>query len=413
MTSPSHSTPKQADTSVDVQSVPGFVLLFTATLLPSFKGIEAMPPGFVLQPESDASKLAQWRDAAQTHVLGQTFIQAARLNRSNLGRIEWTDNDPAAPQHADVALLTHVAGVAVWEVWLPAVPQRFDPERWVDWIDTDQSDSVAARVWGHIAPLNREISGSSAFAAYLPLFVIRLPGTNLEDWLPKHAAQVVGLLWRDRMTRPLKPDVVEGELSRDTCARVGGITLVGRRSALDLHDRRDDTTEAQTLALPPRSTLPFLITLELLSIERAVLQRLYDRLTHTGPRTIDDLLALKKEVMDGLEEYYGSTLASTRFNDIVAEQGEEMLGIADLFIAVTDRLDMVSFTLTTEYQQHMTVLQFWLTVVFGATEIGFIAASIATWYYRSGLGAVLAWTVGTAVVSGAVLVTLLRQKLKD
>ncbi len=90
-----------------------------------------------------------------------------------------------------------------------------------------------------------------------------------------------------------------------------------------------------------------------------------------------------------------------------------MLGIADLFDAVTDRLDMVSFTLTTEYQQRMTALQCWLTVVFGATEIGFIAASLATWYYRSGLGVVLAWTLGAAVLSGGVLVTLLRRRLRD
>jgi hypothetical protein len=33
----------------------------------------------------------------------------------------------------------------------------------------------------------------------------------------------------------------------------------------------------------------------------------------------------------------------------------------------------------------MTLLQFWLTVVFGATEIGFIASGIAAWYYRTEL----------------------------
>ena len=193
-----------------------------------------------------------------------------------------------------------------------------------------------------------------------------------------------------------------------------GHRLIGRRGALDLHDSRDDSApEAAALQLPPRSVLQFLITLELLSIERAVLQGLYDRLTHAAPRSIDGLIGLKKDVMDGLEEYYGSTLASTRFNDVVAEQGEDVLGIVDLFEAVTDRLDMVSFTLTTTYQQRMTMLQFWLTVVFGATEIGFIAATIATWYYASGLGAVLAWTVGAAAVSGGVLVALLRHRTQD
>lgn len=116
-----------------------------------------------------------------------------------------------------------------------------------------------------------------------------------------------------------------------------------------------------------------------------MLQRLYDRLTHAGQRSIDDLLVLKQDVMDGLEEHYGSTLASIRFDGVVAQQGEDVLGIVDLF-----DLEMVSFTLSTEYQQRMMALQFSLTMVFGATEIDFIAASIATWYYLSGLGAVLA-----------------------
>ncbi|MDM7912712.1 MAG: hypothetical protein QUS09_06410, partial [Methanotrichaceae archaeon] len=62
--------------------------------------------------------------------------------------------------------------------------------------------------------------------------------------------------------------------------------------------------------------------------------------------------------------------------------------------------------------KHMTLLQFWLTVVFGATEIGFIATSIATWYYRADLGAVLAWTVGTALASGLLLTLLLRRRLE-
>ncbi|MHB1993253.1 hypothetical protein [Metallibacterium scheffleri] len=51
--------------------------------------------------------------------------------------------------------------------------------------------------------------------------------------------------------------------------------------------------------------------------------------------------------------------------------------------------------------------------MFGATEIGFIAASIATWYYRSGLGTAQAWTLGASVVAGAIRVALLRRRLKD
>ena len=71
-----------------------------------------------------------------------------------------------------------------------------------------------------------------------------------------------------------------------------------------------------------------------------------------------------------------TTLASTRFNDAVAEAGKEALDVVDLIDAVTDRLDMVGFTPATDYQRRMTSMRFCLTVMFGATEIGFAAANI-------------------------------------
>lgn len=392
---------------------PGFVLLFSVSLAPGFRGFPARPDGFEPMPEEAASALTSWREAAQAHVLGTAFIQAARLALHSVGRIELATMDPDAPKHADVALLTHVSGVALWEVWMPAPRQGFGPARWVQWLDPEQPASPAACIWARLVRLNLSISGRAEYGGYLPLSVIRLPTIELDGWLDAHAEQTVSLLWRDRIGRPLKPAAVAEELARDTCARVGGITLLGRRGALDLQHRRDEgSAEARALALPPRSVLAYLISLELLSIERAVLQGLYDRLTHAAPRSIAGLLTLKQEVMDGLEEYYGATLASTRFNDVVAEQGEAMLGIVDLFDAVRDRLDMVSFAITTSYQRRTTALQFWLTVVFGATEIGFIAASIATWYYPSGLGVVLGWTLGASVISGGLLAAVLRDKIR-
>ena len=144
----------------------------------------------------------------------------------------------------------------------------------------------------------------------------------------------------------------------------------------------------------------------------AVLLQLYERLSQSTPASIEGLLQLKQQVADGLEEYYGATLVVTRFGDAVAEDGERLLGIVELYDALMDRLETVSFALTTRYQQRMTQMQFWLTVVFGATEIGFIAASIATWHYRSELGAVLAWTVGATVVSAGGLVALLRRLME-
>jgi hypothetical protein len=70
-----------------------------------------------------------------------------------------------------------------------------------------------------------------------------------------------------------------------------------------------------------------------------------------------------------------------------------------------------AITITTRSQRHMTLLQFWLTIVFGASEIGFIAASIATWYYRTGLWTVLAWTVGASLVTGLGLAMMLKRKV--
>jgi len=389
---------------------PGFVLLFSTPLRAGFDGFDgaanvAPLPGLARNPAN------LWRNAAEAHVLGAGFLAAARLRQHEVGRIDLA-GPQGEPDHADVTLITHVAGVALWEVWLPAPLQAFDPLRWIGWLDIDAPDSVAARIWALLAPQAVQVSGTAGFGQYLPVCALRLPEADLDPLLEDEAGALVRLLWRDRQDRALKPSVVADELARNTCARVGGLSLIGRRSALDLHDRHDETAaEAAALGLAPRSLLPFLITVEMLCIERAVLQGLHDRLTRSAPTTVDGLLALRADVATGLEEYYGTTLAGTRFGDEVSLAGEEVLGITNLFDAVINRLDMVSFTLTTHAEQRMTLLQFWLTVVFGATEIGFIASSIATWYYDSGLATVLAWTVGATVVSAIALIAALRNRL--
>jgi hypothetical protein len=204
---------------------------------------------------------------------------------------------------------------------------------------------------------------------------------------------------------------VNEELARDYCARRGGMTLLARRSGLDLRDAEDVVENASPPGLPPRSALPFLITLELLLLEHAVLQHLYDRLSRHIPKSVEELITLKQEVIDGLEEYYGAITNATRFSEAVTADGENLLGVGDIYDAVMERLEAVSFTITTRSQRHMTLLQFWLTIVFGASEIGFIASSIATWYYHEGLGIVLAWTVGATLVTGLGLALLLKGKV--
>ncbi len=400
-------------------TLPAFALLFSVSLKGDPRRAdfdsEAMRAALAahVTPFAPAELAAyqRLRDEADAHVLGMPFMEAQRLAHRPIGRV-MLGGEPApslTPRAAEVHLFTHVAGVALWELWLPAPQGAFDVDRWNAWLDADAPDSLPAKAWQMLEPMNRALGATAGYHQYLPCSVVRLPDRPLTALTEGNSGDIVRLLWRDRSTRPLKREVVEAELARDYCAREGGITLLGRRAALDIHGNEDEAAAgASDRALPPKSAMPFLVTLELLMIERAVLLHLHDRLSQTVPTTIKGLLDLKRQVADGLEEYYGATLASTRFGDAVAEDGERLLGIVDAYDALMDRLETVSFTLTTGYQQRMTDMQFWLTVVFGATEVGFIASSIATWHYRDELGAVLAWALGATLVTAGALVALLR-----
>lgn len=92
--------------------------------------------------------------------------------------------------------------------------------------------------------------------------------------------------------------------------------------------------------------------------------------------------------------------------------GEALFGINDLFDSVVERLEALTFEITTRNQKAVNRLGFWLTTSFGAIETGFVAASIATWYYVDNLWAVLGWTVGVTLATALVISQLLRWKLK-
>lgn len=392
-----------------------FILLFSIRLKGPFHGFAAAYPGLTPLPDEVSRAYLDGLAEFERTLLGKTFLDARRMKRWPLGRIPLDDHaDPSMPGHADVYLLGHKSGVALWEVWIPAPAQSFDASRWIGWLDAEAEDGLVARVWRVLGGINQTMTGKDAWSGmYLPLILPRLVGEPLDAFLESHASDLVRLLFLDRSHRPLKSQVVAEELARDYCARQGGMTLLSRRGGLDLRDAADDLSDQSIIpGLPPKSVRPFLITLELLLLEQAVLQHLYERLSRHMPNSVDELLALKQEVLDALEEYYGAITHATRFSEAVTADGERLLGLGDLYDAVMERLETVSFAITTRYQKRMTLLQFWLTVVFGATEIGFIAASIATWYYRTGLGTVLAWTVGASVASGLILVMLLRGKVE-
>ena len=393
---------------------PAFALLFSIRLKSAFKGFGKIYPGVTPLPPGESQAYTTGLDEFERRLLGKAFLETRRIVRWPLGRIALEGLAENAPAHADVYLLSHKSGVALWEVWMPAPAQSFDASRWINWLDAEVEDGLVARLWRVLGAVNHELTGKATWSGlYFPLTLLRVPQQSLTTFIGRHGADIVRLLFLDRSHRALKPDVVSEELARDYCARQGGTTLLARRSGIDLRDAEEEHSEEATPAgLPPKSALPFLITLELLLLEHAVLQHLYDRLSRHMPKSVEELITLKQEVIDGLEEYYGAITNATRFSDAVTADGERLLGVGDIYDAVMERLEAVSFAITTRSQRHMTLLQFWLTIVFGASEIGFIAASISTWYYRTGLLAVLVWTIGAALVSGLGLALLLKGKVE-
>jgi len=397
----------------DLAVEPAFMLFFSIHLHGAFTGFTRQSAGIAPLPPRQLEDYDTQFARFETQLLGKTFVETHRITRWPLGRIALDILIGDTPAYADVYLICHTSGAALWEIWLPAPAQLFDTSRWIGWLDPDARDGLIERLWRVLGPVNKEITGKPAWSGlYFPVTVLRTPDHPLTTILERHRTDLVHLLFLDHSARPLKPGLVDEELSRDYCTREGGLTLLARRSGLDLHGREDLAGDMHDTGLPPKSVMPFLLTIELLLIERAVLVHLYQHLSRSMPGSVDELLALKQEVLDALEEYYGTITKATRFSDAVTIEGERLFGLGDLYEGVIDRLDTVSFAITTRYQKRMTLLQFWLTIVFGATEIGFIASGIAAWYYRTDLGAVLGWTMGASLLSGLVLVLLLRGKIE-
>jgi hypothetical protein len=129
--------------------VPDFVLLLSIPFGQPFAGFDAHPPDIEPLPPERVRAWTMWRAEIETSILGKTFIEARRIKRWPLGRVALggRSDDRRLPTHAEVFLLTHIAGVALWEAWLPGPEQAFAPELWIDWLDPQAEDGVFARVW--------------------------------------------------------------------------------------------------------------------------------------------------------------------------------------------------------------------------------------------------------------------------
>jgi len=383
---------------------PAFVLLFTVT--PDAAAGRTTPPvGLQPIPDEVSQSYRSRLESLQQRLLGEPYLQARRLRRTSVGRLTLPGRE-GEPTHADIHLVVHKSGAAVWEVWLAAPPQPINVARWLGWLDMEAGDSLARLIWNTLAPASDGKPGTPEMT--FPLAVLRYRDGTLEELLALHAHDLVKLLHRDAAGERFKTSFVNDELAADFCRREQGLSLIARNAAIDVHAQDKDTDEA----LLPRNTLPLLVTLELLCLERAVLRSFLDRFAQGVYGTLDDLVQLRRDIFDGLEEYYGTLAKTHGYTAEATALGEDLFGIDDLFESVVDRLGALTFEITTRNQQTVSWLGFWLTTSFGAIETGFVAASIATWHYTDDLFAVLGWTIGVTLATALVISSLLRWKMK-
>ncbi len=395
-------------------AMPAFFLLFSVQLKEPFTGFPELPSEITPFPDTYPEAYNTLIYEFERRTLGEMFLETKRISHWPLGRILFNNSDSHLPEHADVFLLYHKAGVAVWEVWLPAPEQPINFDIWNNWLNLEDLDSLARKTWEILRPINLKLAGTTSDSVnYFPITILIISQNALTALTEQYGQDVIKMLFQDRSSRGWQKEVVAQELNRNYCVRENEITLFSRRGGIDICELESKKTNTDVSnRLPPHNVLPFLLNAELLLNERAILVKLYEKMSLSIPDSIEELLQIKQEILDGREEYYGAIITTNRFSDRVLSDGTKIFGIDELHQAVMDRLDAVSFEITMRYQKKMTLFQFWLTIVFGATEIGFIASGIATWYYYKNLWLVLAWTVGTALISGFFLVFIFRKKLK-
>ena len=144
-----------------------------------------------------------------------------------------------------------------------------------------------------------------------------------------------------------------------------------------------------------------------------MLRSFLDRFERRAYGTVDDLIGLRRKIFENLEEYYGTLAKTHSYTADSIARGEVLFGIDDLFDAVVDRLEALTFEITTRNQRSVNRLGLWLTTSFGAIQTGSVAASVAVWYYKGNLLAVLGWTVGVTFVTALTIARLFQWRVRS
>lgn len=393
-----------------------FVVLIPTRTSTTFGGFGEQPVGIDLLPADEVGRRVAQLAEIEVAQFGQSYLESRRVRRWPLGRVRLSATpNGSAPDHADVYLVTHLAGAALWEAWIPVGDQPLDATRDIARLLADTEGGPVALLREHLAGVDRELSSLPVLEDAFPFTILRTSAADqsIDDVVGRNGVDLVRLAYLDRSPFPFKAHVVEDELRRDFCLRDGGVQLLSQRGALDLRvgevmPRAGDGT----LVLAPRSSLPLLVTIELLLMERSVLHLFHERVSSAAPESVQHLLELKADVLDGLEEYRGTVAASNRFSGEVTSYGKRVLGIDDLYDFLVERLDAITFEITTRYQQTTNVLQFWLTVVFTALSASSLAATVATVSYGHQPMPVAAWSAGVGILFASLIALLLRGRLR-
>ena len=362
--------------------------------------------GLVPVPPEVSSSYLGPMEHLERHLLGENYARVSRVQRTVVGRLNLTESDSQLT-YADIYVAVHKCGASVWEVLLFGLPQPFDVAKWLNWLDLDAPSSPARAIWDRLAGL--EEGQAHPPEIYIPLALARFHRGTVEELRTRHGRSLVSLLHRDTSGQRFKKTFVDRELAADFCRREDGLWLLARNSAVAV---TVDSTDSEASRLS-EDVLPLLLTLEVLCLDRAVLRSFLDRFSRGIYGTVEGLIQLRREIFDNLEEYYGTLAKTHSYTEESIARGEVLFGIDDLFKAVTDRLEALTFEITTRNQRSVNRLGLWLTTSFGAIETGFVAASIATWYYKVDLYAVLAWTVGVTLTTALAIAAFLRWKTKS
>lgn len=388
---------------------PLFVLMFSLSIPGGSDTIQNIKKGLDRMPEARAEKHLSSLRLIESRLMGERFLQTGRIVRQTLGRMSLPSSEHSGlrPSYADIFLITHKTGAAVLELWIDAPVQTFNASLWIDWLRPDSTDGLMKTIRDGFPFLKNESNVFSFIAVRV------LDGDN-EIFIRSYSADLVRLLYLDVSPLPFKADFIDGELQRDFCLREGGSAFLSGLTALDLMAVKQEmpADESAFVGFHARCSLPLFLTTELLLLEQEIMKGYYEILTKALPASIDDLIGLKQRILDGLEEYYGVIAKATRFSAPLIEYGQSTLGINDLYESVIDRLEAVTFDITTRYQRNTGLMGFLLTILFGALEAGFMASGIATWYYADNLLAVMLWTVGTTVVTAAIIAAVLHKRIR-